>query len=228
MSTYYYLPGSSIDKSVVHPYHHQSGLKVQPSVEGWFVFDEKDPYSYPEYTPSTDLTKHVILVSSRIMVKRPSFLDNSLPNGRYSCDIEGIEITLEQQGWRPGRKGENNVVWHRQVLVKAPTFELMKQAVDVIRRGSITPVDHDMTLLEHCEERLRQLNSELSAAMVAMHRAEELYSELSAAQEIERELRARLFRSQCKVEELDQIKASTWHRLGKSLFKPWNSMRTWF
>ena len=143
MSTRFYLkravrPGKGTIKTALLV-HMPTQLEVVSDFRGFFVQSEEDPYKTSNYSPRKDLRDDCDFFTCRLEVAESIYLGD-IPRGKYESGDEKTTILVEGIIRSPEP--------YRQIMVTAPTWQRIIDAIAKIRAGEIRPTVGGQTMFE--------------------------------------------------------------------------------
>lgn len=137
--------------------HHPTYLDVFSDGKGFYVMLLADLFQEPDVCLRADLEPDIAWFSAKVQVDHESYTaDKSIATGNYTCDDPDVTIVVTRQ------ITNINGALHREMKVKAPTWEKLKLALEKIRQGEITPLGSEQTVLEKALAELEEAKGELA------------------------------------------------------------------
>ena len=238
MSIRYYLkvPVARHTRKSEVPYHPPTGLILFEDTRGTYIMDSDDPYKDPAFTLRKDL-QNVTALFSCVLFVTEALYHGEIPTGSYTNGDEKTSIIVAAKCTHSQELGKG-----REIRILAPTWARVTHAIEQIRKGEVTPVGREQTMLERAEIALAQvegtnhlLRAQVLDLTVRLTNAEALNAEDSRVMgavvdylsgrtdtvalgvSIDRRylpLQERATIAKRGATELAAVKATLWHRLG--------------
>lgn len=231
--------GTSITLSLdrTNRVHTPTELVVGSEARGDYIPVVHDLFQEPDFVLRDDLAKDIEWFSAKIEVDMPAYTREGLQTGSYDVGDQEVRLSVSR------RIVNHDKVLHREMTIKAPSWEQLKAAIEKIRRGEITPVGREQTVLEWTEIALaqvestnRMLSGEVQRLTKALVTAESLNAEQKSVMDgilryLEgrtenvwqgnstdnryRDLQDKIVFIRSALKELIAIKATRWYRIGQ-------------
>ena len=228
--------------------HPATRLSVGSDARGFHVAMSYDLFLEPfEIRP--DLMRDIDWYSAKIEVDLLVYTREGFQTGNYSAGDLLSTIVVSR------KIVNHDGVLHREMTVRASTWECLKATIEKIRLGEITPSGREQTVLERTEIALGQVEStnvslkgvisrltgELDTTRGVLHDTQALFAKNELViehldstlggeeREVPVDQQKRNYRTQANAiritDELSAIKASRWYRFGQFFSDLINSRR---
>lgn len=155
-----------------HREHKQTGLSVGSDGTGYYVVLHPDLYQEPDFALREDLECDIAIFSSKIAVDIPVFTGSNIQTGSYDCDDHEVSLVVSRE-----IKNYDGVL-HRMMTIIAPTWNKLKATIAKIRRGEITPVGREQTVLERLTEELSDTRKNLRRTQEMLQETQNMVNDL--------------------------------------------------
>ena len=207
--------------------HARSGLPTDYDARRDYVMLKVDLFCDPNFTLGEKLGDDVDGFSAKIEVDMPAYTNPGIETGSYDCGDLNVGLVVSR------KIVNHDGVLHREMTIKAPTLAQVKAAIERVRRGEITPMGRDKTLLEQAFEsanfelgRQRHVVAHAQGAIEAVEgylggQYKELtrYAIKAELPSLNDGFYETITAAKAAIDENKHIKAGNWYRFGQFLIK---------